>query len=139
MKLYRARKEYEKLLVKKEFQKVPFSVMLKNTGITQTAQWFRTVHTINFSGEQELTLVKYLKNSSTMLHGVTPNQTRQLAYGLAERYKLDMLLKWRDNRLAGKDWLNGFLKQNPSLSIRRPEETSLVRTTAFNQHTVTVF
>lgn len=42
-------------------------------------------------------------------------------------------------RLAGKDWLYGFFKRNPSVSIKKPESTSLARITGFNREEVMLF
>jgi hypothetical protein len=35
--------------------------------------------------------------------------------------------------MAGWDWYKGFMKRNPSLSLRAPESTSAARARAFNQ------
>ncbi|XP_004205447.1 uncharacterized protein LOC101238624 [Hydra vulgaris] len=40
---------------------------------------------------------------------------------------------------AGRDWLIGFLKRNPKLSVRKPEATLIVRALAFNWYTIDIF
>ncbi len=41
--------------------------------------------------------------------------------------------------MAGKDWLTSFLERNNTLSIRRPQATSMSRSTSFNKTNVTAF
>jgi hypothetical protein len=42
-------------------------------------------------------------------------------------------------KMAGTDFLNAFLKRNSSISIRRPEATSLARAMNFNRVSVNRF
>jgi hypothetical protein len=54
-------------------------------------------------------------------------------------YKLKFTQKWYETEMAGTHWLNAYLKLNSSLSIRRPETTSLARAMNFNRANVTTF
>ena len=46
---------------------------------------------------------------------------------------------WVAAKQAGSDWLSGFMKRHPNLSLRTPESTSLSHATSFNRHNVKVF
>lgn len=92
-----------------------------------------------FTSSVEGNLAEYLKTTSAMYHGLTPGQVRQLAYEYAVANKINHPESWNINRAAGKDWFTGFMERNSSLSIRKPESTSLARITAFNRYTVGSF
>ena len=68
-----------------------------------------------------------------------PFEVRRFAYKCAVTYELSFPEKWNETSMAGADWFSGFLKRNPTLSIRKPQATSLARATAFNRTTVTEF
>ncbi|ELU12087.1 hypothetical protein CAPTEDRAFT_205214 [Capitella teleta] len=66
-------------------------------------------------------------------------ETRVLAYEYAVRNKKKFPSGWNETKSATYDWLYGFMKRNPSLSIRSPEATSLSRSTSFNKTNVAAF
>ncbi|XP_055526485.1 uncharacterized protein LOC129719107 [Wyeomyia smithii] len=61
-----------------------------------------------------------------------------MAFDLAEKNKLNHPFN-REARLAGCDWFYGFLKRNPTVSMRSPEGTSAARARAFNKPSVDQF
>jgi len=89
-----------------------------------------------FSMVMEKDLTEYLLNCSNMLYGLTSKATRRLAFEYASANDLDFPESWKSQGLAGKEWLLGFLKRNTSLSLRKPEATSMARATSFNRVTV---
>ncbi|XP_045457548.1 MFS-type transporter clz9-like [Melitaea cinxia] len=91
-----------------------------------------------FSQEQEAQLTDYLKRSSKMCYGLTTTQVKELAYQFAAANHVAPE-KWIEQQKATKDWFRGFMKRNPSLSLRKPENSSLSRATSFNQENVGKF
>lgn len=47
--------------------------------------------------------------------------------------------EWENTKEAGKEWLNGFFSRNKTLYFRKPETTSMSRTTNFNKFNVSAF
>ncbi|KAH1011109.1 hypothetical protein HUJ04_000545 [Dendroctonus ponderosae] len=45
----------------------------------------------------------------------------------------------RDKGLAGRYWLEGYLRRNPHIRLRKPESTSIIRVTAFNKEETGIF
>ncbi|XP_063762633.1 uncharacterized protein LOC134879957 [Eleginops maclovinus] len=74
-----------------------------------------------------------------MFYGLCTKEVRRLAYLLAVRYGCQYPGTWDEPGLAGRDWLMGFLHRQPTLSIRRPQATSLARNIHFNRHNVSLF
>lgn len=95
------------------------------------------VHRI-FSEREESELSKYLTISQSH-HGIPPNAVKKLAYDLAVANNKAIPESWRINQSAGKTWFTSFLKQNPTISLRTPESTSIARCMAFNKPVVYKF
>lgn len=92
-----------------------------------------------FNKEQEASLTEYLLKLAQIFHGIGPKEVRRMAYDCAIKYKITLPDNWHTNKMAGKDWMSAFLKRNTSLSIRKPEATSLSRATSFNKTNVQDF
>ena len=95
-------------------------------------------HSRVFTNEQEGELKEYVLRCSEMFYGLTAVQTRELAFEMAQANGVTPD-KWKDNGIAGIEWLNGFLERHPELALRKPEATSLARCSAFNRHNVSAF
>lgn len=75
-----------------------------------------------------------------MCYGKTTKDTRVLAYEMAKINSKKIPSSWENNKSAGVDWLQGFLKRhNKDLSIRQPEGCSLSRASSFNEYNVNLF
>lgn len=96
-------------------------------------------HTCVFSSEQEAKLTKYLLEAADLYYGLTLVEVRSFAYKCAVTYNLRTPEKWHETMMAGADWFSSFMTRNPSLSIRKPQATSLARATAFNRTTTNEF
>ena len=92
-----------------------------------------------FSDADEVELRGYLVTASRHHHGLTCLAARQLAYQYAHLNQKTILPSWEENESAGKDWLQGFFKRTPQISLRAPESTSLARATSFNKTNVKSF
>ncbi|CAG4932395.1 unnamed protein product [Colias eurytheme] len=96
-----------------------------------------TTHQI-FTNDEERMLEGYFLKMSSMNYGLTYLQGRELAYEYA-RALGKCPEKWLNNKLAGIEWMKSFMKRHSKLSLRKPENTSLSRSTSFNKHNVTMF
>ncbi|CAK9832694.1 hypothetical protein ANTRET_LOCUS9486, partial [Anthophora retusa] len=91
-----------------------------------------------FTLEEEEELVRYLKSMEARLFGLNSTELRQLAYQMAVRNRKKNNFN-KNSGMAGRDWLNGFLKRHKDLSIRKPEATSAARASGFNKVAVQAF
>ena len=90
----------------------------------------------------ELKLGDYLQEASRLNYGLTPRETRQLAYKFAVANKLRVPPSWEKKKEAGVDWFLGFIRRQSYLSTPQatsPQATSLARASAFNKVTVNRF
>lgn len=92
----------------------------------------------NFTVEQEAELVGYIKEMENTLYGLTTTDLRRLAFELSMKLGLN-IKPWVEKGIASKDWLLGFLKRHPDLSLRCPEATSISRAVGFNKPQVDKF
>ncbi|XP_024887864.1 uncharacterized protein LOC112464850 [Temnothorax curvispinosus] len=96
------------------------------------------IHLI-FPANIEEDLETYLLTASKMHHGLTRKQVLELAYQLAVVNKIDCPKSWHEKKAAGYDWFYSYMKRHPALSLRKPEATSMTRSTSFSCHTVNIF
>ena len=71
--------------------------------------------------------------------GTSTFNVRKLVYEMATINNINVPDSWKREKIAGLKWLHGFLQRAPDVSIRRPENCSLSRMTAFNITNVRMF
>jgi len=72
-------------------------------------------------------LVNYCVAMQNWLFDLTVRDVRSMAFQLAEKNHLDHGSD-SEQQLASKDWVAGFLRRNPEISLRTLEPTSIGRT-----------
>lgn len=92
-----------------------------------------------FNREEENMLVEYIKDAATLQYGLTLRTVRELAYQFAASNNKSYPAQWDQDKMAGEFWLRLFRKRYKNdLALRKPEATSLARSTAFNRTNVTL-
>lgn len=91
-----------------------------------------------FSPEQEDELIQHILDLEIRMYGITTQDLRRLAFQLAEKNNIKHNFN-RNKMAAGKDWLYGFQKRHPEITLRSPESTSAARARAFNKPVVMKF
>lgn len=127
-------------------KKIPFSTLQRYAAKTKTSTSIENVrlvphYDINkvMTDEQEQALTEYYKNCDLMFYSITTKDCRKVAYEMADINKIKMSQSWVVNRMADIDWLKYFRKRHNDISLCKPEACSLVRATAFNKETATIF
>lgn len=93
---------------------------------------------VTFPPEVERQLVEHLKFLESRFFGLSRKDVLELAYQLAVKNGFKHQFN-TNKKAAGKDWLRGFRKRNPDISLRKPEATSAARAQAFNRPQVAEF
>lgn len=92
-----------------------------------------------FDRTEEQSLVDYIKDAAHLQFGLTLKDVKVLAYQFAKANGKKYPESWNTNKMAGDYWLRLFRKRyQKELSLRKPEATSLARSSAFNKHTVSL-
>jgi len=89
-----------------------------------------------FCIDLENDMTKLIEDLAKLFYGITPLQ--RAAFAFAEDNKLEQNFNG-SLKLAGIDWFYNFIRRNPSITIRKPEATSISRITAFNKTEVSLF
>ena len=74
-----------------------------------------------------------------MNYCLTKMNVKKMAYKVAVKSKKKFPNYWNGTKLAGNDWLYGFMKRHSDLSLKKPEACSLLKATVFTKHTVAAF
>ena len=80
----------------------------------------------------------HLKRIKAALFGLPTVDARRLAYSVAEKLGVRHPFS-HVTKMAGYDWLRGFLTRHPDLSVRIPQATNLARAVGFNRVKVAEF
>ena len=82
--------------------------------------------------ELEQQLADHVIQLEQRFYGLTIRDLKSLAFQIAEVNNIKTRFNTK-TKLAGKEWLKGFLERHPEISLRRPEATSLARASGFNK------
>ena len=85
-----------------------------------------------FSDAMEADLMRYILRMRELYFGLTLMELRHMAYHIAEQNGIPNLFD-SGKELAGYDWVRGFMRRHPNLSVRTPEATSAARARGFNR------
>ena len=86
----------------------------------------------------EAQLVIKIQSMEKSLFGLTTKDLRRLAFDFATQMNIQHRFN-TEIRMAGYDWLCGFLSRHPELSTRKPEATNIARAVGFNKAQVQKF
>ncbi|CAK1595578.1 unnamed protein product [Parnassius mnemosyne] len=85
-----------------------------------------------FGEKNEKKLANHIKTMQKHGFPLTIDDVRKIAYQFAEQLNLNHRFN-RETEKAGYDWLQGFLRRNHDITLRKSEGVSLARSTAMNK------
>lgn len=91
-----------------------------------------------FTEAQEAEFAVHIKKLDDMFFGITINDLRQLAYEYATANRIENRFD-TSTKMAGRDWVEGFLRRQTNLTLRQSAPTSLARAIGFNRAQVQKF
>ncbi|CAH2087874.1 unnamed protein product [Euphydryas editha] len=93
-----------------------------------------------FTAEEEGKMASYLLKCAEIYFGLLPIEVKKLEYQYGVQLNAKNIPPSRHQiNMAGIDWFQNFMRRNPHLSLRIPEETSSSRATSFNKPNVNSF
>ena len=95
-------------------------------------------HRPDLKKEYEDELALKIQAMEKALFGLTTKDVRRLAYDFATKMRITHRFN-NESKMAGPDWLTGFLLRHPELAIRKPQATNIARAVGFNKPQVEKF
>ena len=85
-------------------------IRYKNEKTIRDIPGYVTADKVFTPGEDvQLSEYQYLETSSVMFYGLSPTETRRLAFEFAARVRKKTRKNWEETHMAGADWLYAFL------------------------------
>lgn len=91
-----------------------------------------------FNPTQEKYIASILLEYEQDLIGLTTADARAMAYNTANMLNIKNNFN-STQKTAGRDWMQGFVRRQSQLSLRKPEHTSAARASGFNKQAVEKF
>lgn len=91
-----------------------------------------------FNQQQENILSNRIILLANLFYGISLIDLRRLAFEVAEELHIKHTFN-QTTRMAGEDWIAGFRRRNPEISLRKPSATSISRVVGFNKKEVDLF
>ena len=90
------------------------------------------------SDNQEQDLNKYIKDMDNSFYGLSMMDIRLIVFEFCKKNLIPNPFN-KDSKLAGEDFVRGFLKRHHDLSLRKPEAISLNRVFGLNEDNIKIY